>query len=110
MTTRTSRTSTAAPPSDATAKQPAQGKRLSPVRAPAEEQDAPRAQAQQTPPSEVQDARQAPPGARELSRRIRTSKLLSASLKRHWLTVLPHLKPEDRRRLAAILSGDAGRG
>ncbi len=42
---------------------------------------------------------------RELAARVRASKYLSGRLKRHWLTVLPHLRPDDRERLDAILGG-----
>jgi len=41
-----------------------------------------------------------------LAARVRSSKLLSGTLKRYWLTVLPHLQPADRERLDAILRGE----
>ena len=41
---------------------------------------------------------------RELGRLIRRSQVLDASLKRHWLGVLPYLTPSDRKRLADILA------
>ena len=44
---------------------------------------------------------------RDLARRVRQNRALSGSQKRYWLAVLPHLKPEDRERLDAILRGDA---
>jgi hypothetical protein len=47
-----------------------------------------------------QDPRRA---ERELARLIRRSPVLDAALKRHWLRVLPHLSPRDRRRLEAVL-------
>ena len=43
------------------------------------------------------------PSVRDLASEVRASRTLSATLKRHWLQVLPHLHVEDRRRLAAIL-------
>jgi hypothetical protein len=48
------------------------------------------------------------PAARDLARRVRASKALSATAKRQWLMVLPHLRPADRARLAAILRGQGG--
>jgi hypothetical protein len=38
---------------------------------------------------------------------VRASKHLSRTLKRYWLTVLPHLQPADQERLDAILRGEA---
>jgi hypothetical protein len=43
------------------------------------------------------------PSLAELTRAIRQSPALDASLKRQWLAVLPHLTLSDRVRLAAIL-------
>ncbi len=40
---------------------------------------------------------------RQLARRVRASKVLTPSLRRYWLAVLPHLNPADRHRLDAIL-------
>jgi hypothetical protein len=54
----------------------------------------------QTPPER-------PPGVRELAGRVRTSHVLTGTLKRYWLSVLPHLRDEDRARLDAILRGEA---
>ncbi|HEY3034925.1 MAG TPA: hypothetical protein VGJ54_09725 [Streptosporangiaceae bacterium] len=45
-------------------------------------------------------------GTRALAARVRASKHLSGTLKRYWLTVLPHLQPADRERLDAILRGE----
>ena len=41
--------------------------------------------------------------SRDLARRIRASRVLTPALRRYWLAVLPHLEPEDRERLEAIL-------
>jgi hypothetical protein len=41
----------------------------------------------------------------ELARRVRRAAALTPAMKRHWLTVLPYLHEEDRRRLAEILDG-----
>ena len=49
----------------------------------------------------------AAPDAKELARQIRAAKRLTPALKRSWLEVLPHLHDDDRRRLAAILRGEA---
>jgi len=38
-----------------------------------------------------------------LAHLIRRSPALDASTRRQWLTVLPHLTPDDRERLRAIL-------
>jgi hypothetical protein len=38
---------------------------------------------------------------------VRASKHLSRTLKRYWLTVLPHLQPADQERLDAILRGES---
>lgn len=43
------------------------------------------------------------PEVRQLARRVRASKVLTPSLRRYWLAVLPHLNPADRHRLDAIL-------
>ena len=45
-------------------------------------------------------------GIRALAARVRASKQLTRSLKRHWLTLLPHLTPGDLARLDAILRGE----
>lgn len=42
-------------------------------------------------------------GVDGLRRRLKSTKVLEPRLRRHWLEVLPHLKPEDRRRLDQIL-------
>lgn len=47
------------------------------------------------------------PDARVLAKRVRASKALTGQQKRYWLAVLPHLLPEDRARLAAILRASA---
>ena len=47
-----------------------------------------------------------PGGVRALAARVRASKHLTGTLKRYWLTVLPHLTPTDRARLDAILRGE----
>ncbi|HEV2122368.1 MAG TPA: hypothetical protein VGW38_06305 [Chloroflexota bacterium] len=44
------------------------------------------------------------PDARVLAKRVRASKALTGQQKRYWLAVLPHLLPEDRARLDAILT------
>ena len=46
-------------------------------------------------------------GTRALAARVRASKHLSRTLKRYWLTVLPHLQPADQARLDAILRGES---
>lgn len=38
-----------------------------------------------------------------LARLLRRSRVLDTAARRHWLAVLPHLTPEDRERLRAIL-------
>lgn len=38
---------------------------------------------------------------------MRASKHLSRTVKRYWLTVLPHLEPADQARLDAILRGES---
>ena len=43
---------------------------------------------------------------RALAARVRASKHLSRTLKRYWLTVLPHLQPADQERLDSILRGE----
>ena len=43
---------------------------------------------------------------KELARLIRRSRVLDAGLKRHWLSVLPHLTAADRARLASILRAE----
>ncbi|MDQ3703127.1 MAG: hypothetical protein M3442_19740 [Chloroflexota bacterium] len=43
------------------------------------------------------------PEMRELARRVRASKVLTSTLRRYWLAVLPHLAPADRAQLDAIL-------
>jgi hypothetical protein len=43
---------------------------------------------------------------RELARLIRRSRTLTPVLKRQWLTVLPHLSPEDQLRLRQILDSE----
>ena len=45
-------------------------------------------------------------GTRALAARVRASKHLSRTLKRYWLTVLPHLQPADQERLDSILRGE----
>ena len=45
-------------------------------------------------------------GTLALAARVRASKHLSRTLKRYWLTVLPHLEPADQARLDAILRGE----
>lgn len=53
----------------------------------------------------------APPRkAPSLAQLVRRSPLLDAAARRHWLAVLPHLTPEDRERLRAILAGAAATG
>jgi hypothetical protein len=49
----------------------------------------------------------APSNPKALARQIRAAKRLSPALKRYWLALLPHLHDDDRRRLAAIIRGDA---
>ena len=46
-----------------------------------------------------------PPSRKEpsLAQMIRRSPILDASARRQWLAVLPHLTPDDRDRLRAIL-------
>jgi hypothetical protein len=46
-----------------------------------------------------------PPSRKEpsLAQMIRRSPVLDASARRQWLAVLPHLTPDDRDRLRAIL-------
>lgn len=44
------------------------------------------------------------PDTRTIARAIRTSSVLDEALKKHWLAVLPHLTPEDRRQLWTILN------
>jgi hypothetical protein len=48
------------------------------------------------------------PEVRTLAKRVRATKALTGQQKRYWLAVLPHLRPEDRDRLDAILRGVAG--
>jgi hypothetical protein len=43
--------------------------------------------------------------AGKLAREVRATKQLSGTAKRYWLRVLPHLRDEDRQRLAGILRG-----
>ena len=59
----------------------------------------------------------APPGAppaaaptRDLARRVRTARALTAAQRRYWLAVLPYLEPADRARLDAILGPAAPDG
>ena len=47
---------------------------------------------------------------RALAARVRTSKHLSRTTKRYWLTVLPHLTLADQARLDAILRGETAPG
>jgi hypothetical protein len=42
---------------------------------------------------------------RDLARRVRGARALSAAQRRYWLAVLPHLRPTDRDQLDAILRG-----
>jgi hypothetical protein len=58
------------------------------------------AAAERTPPASP------PPNTRELARRVRATPHLSGSQKKYWLSILPHLRPQDRARLDAILRGD----
>ena len=72
------------------------------ARAPQETGAAPAAGAQAT-----TDVPAAPSNPKALARQIRAAKRLSPALKRYWLALLPHLHDDDRRRLAAIIRGDA---
>ena len=40
-----------------------------------------------------------------LGKRVRASRLLTPEMKRYWLTLLPHLRVDDLRRLDEILRG-----
>lgn len=61
------------------------------------------------PPAAGAAPRPAPAG-RDLAKRVRASKALTAAQRRYWLAVLPHLEPADRARLDAILGGAAPDG
>jgi hypothetical protein len=50
------------------------------------------------------------PAGRDLAKRVRASKALTAAQRRYWLAVLPYLEPADRARLDAILGGAAPDG
>ena len=52
----------------------------------------------------------APPATRDLARRVRTARALTAAQRRYWLAVLPYLEPADRARLDAILGPAAPDG
>lgn len=41
----------------------------------------------------------------EVRRALNDSRALNAGLKRHWLRVVPHLRPQDRLRLYLLLTG-----
>ena len=50
------------------------------------------------------------PPTRELARRVRQTRNLTGTQKKYWIAVLPHLRPDDRDRLDAILRGDVTPG
>ncbi len=50
-------------------------------------------------------SRNAPPG-RDLSTRVRKSRVMTAELKKYWLGVLPYLSEQERAKLEALLDGE----